>query len=119
MASFKVQLPEQHLIANNIHIDMGKLREGNYLTRCFAMLVPYVEDEPFGLCMDMIDHFNAEVEGHEKLIAPATSYVKIMQNGQAEKISVILTIGDVSVIVNNFERLRYFYCRGVSMICLI
>ena len=110
--------PQQHLSVNNMHIDLVKLQKGNYLAQCFAMFVPFVEDNPFELCMAMIDRFFAEIETNSDFIALATCYDDIMRNEEAGKISAILTIEDACVIQGSLDKLRELFRRGVRMITL-
>lgn len=116
--SAKGQNP-QFLSQNKLHIDISKMRTGNYLLQNFAMFVPLSEvDNPFENCMDMIDCYYTELEKNSDFISPIFTYKDIEENQLAGKISAMLTIEEGGVTKNNLCNLRNFYRLGVRMITL-
>ena len=53
---------ESNLRNNEYHIDLEKMKKGEYLAQCFAMFVPFTVDNPFETCMDMIARYYKEIE---------------------------------------------------------
>ena len=109
----------QNLRKNTFHIDLEKMKQGDYLIQNFAMYINLHETEnPFEECMNMIDVFYCEMEANNDLIAPAKSYKDIVKNQGDGKISGLLTIEEGGVCQGNLAFLRDFYRLGVRMMTL-
>lgn len=107
------------LAKNNLHIDVDKLKKGDYLVQNFAMFVDLKKYEnPLERCMDMIDTFYLELKKNEKDIALALNYEDIMRNQKENKISALLTIEEGAATKGKLSYLRDFYRLGVRMITL-
>lgn len=102
----------------NNHIDLIKMKDGDYLAQCFAMFVPFKVENPFEMCMQMIDKYYQEIEKNKDIILPAYSYKDIIENKKNGKMSSILTIEEGGVTKCNLSYLRLFYKLGVRMITL-
>ena len=102
----------------DIQINTKKLIEGNCLLQCFAMFVPFKVENPFEMCMNMIDRYYQEIEKNSAYIRCAYNYEDIMNNYNNGYISALLTIEEGGVTKGNLSFLRDFYRLGVRMICL-
>ena len=109
---------ESNLRNNEYHIDLEKMKKGEYLAQCFAMFVPFTVDNPFETCMDMIARYYKEIEQNKDLIAPAYNYQDILENKKNGKMSSILTIEEGGVTKCKLSYLRLFHRLGVRMITL-
>lgn len=108
-----------HLRKNELHIDLEKMKKGDYLVQNFAMFVHLQKREnPFEWCMELADTFYEEMEANQDLIAPAWSYADILSNQAAGKMSGMLTIEEGGVCRGNPAFLRNFYRLGVRMLTL-
>lgn len=103
---------------NALSIDISKLKKGNYLAQCFAMFVPFSNQNLFKTCNEMITIFKEQIKQNENDIEQAFTYQDILKIQDKGKIAAILTIEEGAVIENNLENLQYFYDLGVRMITL-
>lgn len=109
---------ETHIDKNEMNIDLEKMEKGDYMAQCFAMFVPFNVENPFEVCMGMIDRFYTEMEAHPDRIGIARNYDDIIKNNEEGKMSAILTIEEGGVTKGNLAYLRDFYRLGVRMITL-
>ena len=104
---------------NLLHIDIKKLKKGNYLAQNFAMFVDLEECEnPFEEAMLLIDLFFEEIEKNKSDIAVAYTYDDIVKNKNAGKISAILTAEEGDICKGNIAFLHLLYRLGVRMMTL-
>lgn len=118
--SKKSDNPEKiHLRKNNLHIDLEKMKKGDYLIQNFALFVHLKKREnPFEWCMELADTFYEEMEANKDMIAPAKSYDDILKNQADGKMSGLLTIEEGGVCKGSPAFLRDFYRLGVRMLTL-
>lgn len=110
---------EVHLRKNNLHIDLEKMKKGDYLVQNFALFVNLKKQEnPFEWCMELADTFYREMEANKDLVAPAMSYGDILRNQADGKMSGILAIEEGGACKGNMAFLRDFYRLGVRMLTL-
>lgn len=108
-----------NLRKSKLHIDLEKMKKGDYLVQNFAMYVNLKKREnPFEWCMELADTFYAEMEANSDLIAPAKNYDDIMRNMESGRMSGMLTIEEGGVCKGNPAFLRDFYRLGVRMLTL-
>ncbi len=104
---------------NTLHLDLKKMKEGDYLLQNFAMFVSLKHHEkPLEWCQYLIDTYYEEIKKNEDLIAPVFSYEDICNNKKAGKMSALLTIEEGGVTKGELANLRNFYRLGVRMITL-
>ncbi len=104
---------------NGLHIDLEKMKQGDYLLQNFAMFVHLKHQEnPFEGCMELIDTYYEELRANEEFIAPVYRYQDIVENQAAGKLSALLTIEEGGVCKGNPAFLRDFYRLGVRMMTL-
>lgn len=113
------QKKDLELKANDLQIDINKLKEGNYLAQVFAMFI-FLKgtDNPFKVCDEMIDLFYSELEKNEDEIKIALTYDDVIKNQEKGLLNAILSIEEGGVIDGVLSNVDYFYERGVRMICL-
>ena len=107
------------LAKNDLHVDLEKMRAGDYLLQNFAMFI-YTGSgrDPFEECMEMIDLYE-ELMGQEKdKIAPVFTYADIEKNEKAGKLSSMLTLEEGAVIKGDLDNLHRLYDRGARMMTL-
>ena len=109
---------ESNLRNNEYHIDLEKMKKGEYLAQCFAMFVPFTVENPFETCMDMISRYYDEIEANKDYILPAFNYQDIIENKRKGKMSSILTIEEGGVTKGKISNLKLFHKLGVKMITL-
>lgn len=104
---------------NKLHIDLEKMKQGDYLVQNFALFVELKKREnPFEWCMELADTFYTEMEANRDLIAPAGNYDDIIKNKENGRISALLTVEEGGVCKGNLALLRDFYRLGVRMMTL-
>ncbi len=110
---------EISLRKNRLHIDLEKMRRGDYLVQNFALFVNLAEHEkPFEYAMDLLDTFYVEVGRNADLIGTARTFEDIENNRKNGRMSALLTIEEGGVCQGNPAYLRDFYRLGVRMMTL-
>ncbi|MCI8663261.1 MAG: membrane dipeptidase [Hungatella sp.] len=104
---------------NSLHLDLEKMKKGDYGIQNFAVYVNLKKTEnPFLEAMEMIDIFYQEMKANEDLIHVVKSYEDIEKNWREEKMSAMLTLEEGGVCLGNTRLLRDFYRLGVRMMTL-
>lgn len=108
-----------NLKKNELHMDLDKMKKGNYLLQNFAMFVEMKKQaDPMEHCLKLIDLFYEELKENSDTIAIALKYDDINKNKEAGRISAFLTIEEGGVTRCNLSHLRNFYRLGVRMLTL-
>lgn len=104
---------------NDLHIDLEKMRQGDYLLQNFAMFV-YLEEEkdPLTDVLEMADVYERVLKENQDLIAPVFRYSDIEKNQKAGKMSALLTVEEGAAVKGNPAILRALYRLGVRMLTL-
>lgn len=105
---------------NDLHVDLEKLRKGNYLLQCFAAFVDakHSPESPLLEVLQEMDVFHGIMERYAKELAPVYAFEDIRKNQEAGKISGLLTIEDGGVTLGDLGALRMFHRLGVRLITL-
>lgn len=104
---------------NGLHIDLEKMKKGDYLVQNFALFVEMKKREnPFEWCMELADTFYTELAENSDLIVPAKSYGDIVKNMEGGRMSALLTVEEGGACKGNPAFLRDFYRLGVRMLTL-
>lgn len=104
---------------NSMHIDLKKLRKGNYMLQNFAIFQSLKKHEKmFEDCIKYIDYFYQEMEANKDYIGVVRTYEDIIKNEKEGKISALLTLEEGAEAEGKLEYLRTFYRLGVRMITL-
>lgn len=106
-----------HLEDADLQINKKHLKHASYFLQCFAMFVKNIENDPYDVCLRMIDTFYEELQKTSDLEIIYT-YNDIINNLKNNKLSAMLTIEEGGVIQGDLNKLRYLYGLGVRMICL-
>lgn len=104
---------------NQLHLDLQKMKQGDYGLQNFALFTHLKETEhPFEHAMKLLDLFYEELEAYPDLIGIVTSYEEIEENWRKGRMSALLTIEEGGVCQGNISFLRNFYRLGVRMMTL-
>ena len=104
---------------NTLHLDLEKMKKGDYGLQNFAIYVHLKRTEdPFRQAMEMIDTFYEEMEANRDLISPVRSYEDIRENWEEGRMSAMLTMEEGGVCLGDVRLLRDFYRLGVRMMTL-
>ena len=107
------------LRSNSLHIDLEKMRNGDYLLQNFAMFVFMGrEKDPLVNVLEMIDVYNRAMAENADIIGPVLNYEDIEKNRAAGKLSGMLTIEEGAVLKGNPYVVRSLYQLGVRMLTL-
>lgn len=106
-------------LENDLHIDMQKLKKGDYLLQCFAAFIHIGKSKNALLdALEQIDLFYQIMEGNSDQIAPVKTYSDIEKNRQEGKISAMLTVEEGGCCMGNLSALRMLHRLGVRMMTL-
>ena len=115
---------------NNLHIDLMKLKNSDYLIQNFALYVPLreldendnditpAEKNPLKDVLTLADIYYRELEANKDLIAPVYTYGDIEKNQKEGKLSALLTIEEGGVCLGSLSVLRMLHRLGVRMMTL-
>ena len=104
---------------NSLHLDLEKMKKGDYGIQNFAMYVDLEKSEnPFLQAMEMIDVFYKEMEANKDLIQVVKSYEDIEKNWKEGRMSAMLTLEEGGMCLGNIRFLRDFYRLGARMMTL-
>ena len=107
------------LRANNLHIDLQKMKQAGYTLQNFAMYINLKKDlDPFAYVLALIDLFDAEMEQNKNDIRVIKTYEEITQNERNGKISAFLSIEEGGCCKGKIENLETLYARGARMMTL-
>lgn len=107
------------ILKNELHIDLEKMKKGDYLLQNFAMFahmenlkgVMPISEYAFKLA----DTFLTEMRKYPDQIGIVRSYQDIEENRKAGRMSAMLTMEEGAICEGKLEYLRIFYELGVRM----
>jgi len=116
---------------NKRHIDLVRMKEGQYLLQNFALFVllkapegqEYPGDgqkqyDPWERVCSMHALYQEELEKNQDIVAPVLRYGDIAANEAAGKLSSLLTVEEGGVCAGRADRLKKLYQMGVRMMTL-
>lgn len=104
---------------NRIHIDVKKMKAGDYLLQNFALFVDKEGvDDSFETANLMAERYHGELEKNNDLLAPVNCFADIERNHKKGKMSGMLTLEEGGILKGRIESLQHFYNLGVRMIAL-
>jgi len=106
------------LLDNSLHIDLNKLKKGDYLLQNFAIFTPLSKDNPRQFALEAIGFYKQEIAKYPNIIKPVYCYEDIEDNIKNNLISSLLTLEEGDVIDGDLSNLDKFYEDGVRMITL-
>ena len=116
----RLQKTDKKFSQNNLHIDLDKLKQGDYMLQCFAAFVDFEKspESPLLEVLQEIDIFHLMMEKYAKDIAPVYEFKDIRKNRDQGKISGLLTIEDAGVCMGDLSALRMLHRLGARMMTL-
>lgn len=105
---------------NNCHVDILKMKQGDYLLQNFALFVEMgCSNDPWQEVQELFEIYMQEIAVNEDSIAPVLAFEDIEKNRQAGKISAMLTVEEGGVCGGDLEKLHTLYKQGVRMMTLL
>lgn len=110
---------KQGLLDNDGHLDLKKMKSGDYLLQNFAMFTNLKNtSNPFLTVNQYINYYYQEIEKYPDYIKPVFSYQDIIDNMNNNIMSSLLTLEEGAVVDNDLSLLQHYYRLGVRMITL-
>lgn len=110
---------KQGLLDNDGHLDLKKMKSGDYLLQNFAMFTNLKNtSNPFLTVNQYINYYYQEIEKYPDYIKPVFSYQDIIDNMNNNIMSSLLTLEEGAVVNNDLSLLQHYYRLGVRMITL-
>ena len=107
---------------NDLHIDLEKLRQGDYLLQCFAAYVnladPAPGADPLVSVLEEIDIFKRLMAAYPEKIAPVYTAADLERNRAEGKLSAMLTVEEGGCCKGSLGVLRRLQELGVRMMTL-
>ena len=108
-----------NLRKNDLHLDINKMEQGNYLMQNFAMFIDFRRyKNTYKTLLEMIECYDKEISDNGDKIAKVLKYEDIVVNEANGKISSLLTLEEGGAIEGSLENLQHIYKRGIRMITL-
>lgn len=115
----KCETKENTFMKNNLHIDITKLKDGNYMLQNFAMFVNMKEyPDCYKRCKEMIAYWHVLEDEYCEHIREIKCVDKIIENNIAGKISALLTVEEGECCSGDVEKLEELYGLGVRMMTI-
>lgn len=106
------------LRANDLHVDLDKLRRGGCLLQCFAAYVDLGrEADPLAAALEQMDILDEELAENADAIAPVRTWSELEANRRAGKLSAMLTLEE-GAICRSPDALPALYDRGARIMTL-
>ena len=107
---------------NDLHIDLEKLQQGDYLLQCFAAYVDLADPapgaDPLVSVLEEIDIFKRLMAAYPEKIAPVYTAADLERNRAEGKLSAMLTVEEGGCCKGSLGVLRRMYELGVRMMTL-
>ena len=115
-----LRLRDLSLDNDHAHVDFPKLKRGGVDGAFFALYVPgnIETEEAFEYSQRLLEGVERAVEANSSSVAFATDSAQAFSNKQEGRFSVFLGLENGSPIGNSFDRLKWFYDRGVRYVTL-
>ncbi|MBP3662602.1 MAG: dipeptidase [Bacteroidales bacterium] len=115
-----LRLRDLSLDNEHAHVDFPKLKRGGVDGAFFALYVPgnLETEEAFEYSQRLLEGVERAVEANSSSVAFATDSAQAFSNKQEGRFSVFLGLENGSPIGNSFDRLKWFYDRGVRYVTL-
>jgi membrane dipeptidase len=115
-----LRLRDLSLDNDHAHVDFPKLKRGGVDGAFFALYVPgnLETEEAFEYSQRLLEGVERAVEANSSSVAFATDSAQAFSNKQEGRFSVFLGLENGSPIGNSFDRLKWFYDRGVRYVTL-
>ena len=103
-----------------LHVDLQRMKQGDYLLQCFACFVNLENDgnAPLYACMQMVDIFYRLLETYPEDLTQIRTPEDIRNLPGSGKIGAMLTIEEGAVCKGDLRILRDLYRLGVRMMTL-
>lgn len=105
------------LSANQLQVDVEKLRQGGYLLQNFAVFTDmgYDGESPYQCAKKQIAVFLEEIAKNAANIRQVRTFEEIKENQRAGYICALLTLEEGEICEGSLEKLREFYGLGARM----
>lgn len=104
---------------NNHHLDLMKMKKGDYMLQCFAVYINKAYSDNVLLDgLKLVDIFYEELEKNKDIISQVRSYADIEKNMREGKLSAMLTGEEGDICAGSLAMLRNYYRLGLRMMTL-
>lgn len=113
------EVARESLRENSGHLDLLRMRKGNYLLQNFALFVELGRDgDPWERVCRLWALYEEELAANADLIAPVLKFSDVAANEAAGKMSALLTVEEGAVCKGDLGKLKTLYDMGVRMLTL-
>lgn len=105
---------------NDCHLDICKMKKGDYLLQNFALFVDLEGcEDPWREVQELLALYRQEISENQENIAAVLSYGDIEKNRAAGRLSAMLTVEEGGVCGGELQKLHILYDQGVRMMTLL
>ena len=111
---------ELNFTNNKLHIDINKMKQGDYMLQCFAAFINLVhkEENPLVTALEEMDIFFQFMAAHPNEIAQVKTWEDLERNRREGRISALLTVEEGGCCLGNLSVLRILHQLGVRIMTL-
>ena len=110
---------KETLRQNTGHLDLLRMKQGDYLLQNFALFVELDRDQdPWKRVCRLYEFYRGELEKNGDLIGPVLRFSDIEKNTASGKMSAMLTVEEGAVCGGDLQKLKKLYDMGVRMLTL-
>lgn len=111
---------EASLLESDCHLDIRKMKKGDYLLQNFALFVEMKAcEDPWQEVQALFGLYMQELLKNSDSIAPALTFADIEKNRREGLISAMLTVEEGGVCKGDLKKLDTLYKQGVRMMTLM
>ncbi len=104
---------------NDLHVDLEKMKAGDYLLQCFACYVNLGEEtDPMKAALEMVDGFYRLLDRYPDELTQIRTPEDVRNLLSSGKMGAMLTLEEGAVCLDDVRMLRNFYRLGVRMMTL-
>ena len=105
---------------NKLHIDINKMKQGDYMLQCFALFVNLVNkhENPLVTALEEMDIFYQFMAAHPDQIAQVKTWADLERNQKEGRLSALLTVEEGGCCLGNLSVLRMLHQLGVRIMTL-
>lgn len=104
------------LAENRLHLDLEKMKQGDYSLQTFALFLDKKEEEDcFAAAQELLEIFKKEMKENQEQISQVFTYADIEENEKKGKLSALLSLEEGAVFERSVDDLRWFYEQGARI----
>ena len=117
----KLYTDQSSLLSNSYHIDLNKLKAGEYSAQWFALFIDMqVAQKPLmQLVREMYDYFMDQISLNKDFIELAKNFKEYKEIKSKHKVAAFLSLEEGQIIEGNLDNIKKLYDKGENLTPLL